>query len=168
MSLKNCELNTCSERVPAQCVQLTCNGLGESGYIVLEGCNPTLCDYLNKVDSLITELKDNDGIYTPRLSTSCTFTRIDDLILTRDPIHFKVKTSDTIVTLLNIICDLRIQVDCLLSGSCIWDIPLHPDILNDPLLESCLGGGVPCGPLLPKTLKELIIAMMHKMCKCCP
>lgn len=166
--MKNCELNTCSERIAAQCVLLSCPNIGESGYIILEGCNPTLCDYLSRVDNIITELKDADGIYTPRLSTSCTFIRIDDLILTRDATYHKVKTSDTIITLLNIICDLKLQIDCMLQGDCIWNLPLHPDILNGPLLETCIGNNNPCGPLIPTTLKELIISMMHKICKCCP
>jgi hypothetical protein len=159
--MSKCTLNTCSERISAQCVLFTCDVT--SKYITLAGCDPTLCEYLAVTERLITELKDAGGILAAALAGhNCGFTRIDTLINTHDAIYHKVKTSDTIITLLDIICDLKAQIDD------IWNLPLHADILNDPLLESCLGAGVPCGPLIPKTLKDLLIALMHKTCECCP
>ena len=158
--MSKCNLNTCSERIPSQCVLFTCDVT--SSYISLPDCNATLCDYLAVTERLITELKDADGILASRLSThNCGFTPIVDLIDTKDPIYLKVKTSDAVIALLDVICELKAQLDN------IWDLPLPAEILNDPLLETCLGE-TDCTTVVPRTLKELLIAMMHHYCGCCP
>lgn len=161
--MSKCELNTCSERISAQCVLMTCDVT--SKYITLDGCNPSLCDYLAITEQLITELKDADGILASRLSShNCSFTKITDLIDTKDVTYLKVKTSDTILTLLDIICDQQATIDDLVNGG-IYNLPLPQEILDNSKFKICYENLLdPCDQVKIKTLKHLLIALIEKSC----
>lgn len=163
--MNNCDLNTCSDRIPAQCVLFTCDVT--SPYITLEGCNPSLCDYLAITEVLVTTLKDNDGIDYGRIrnaNSGCQFTKINTLLDTRNLIDLKVKTSDTILTLLDIICDQQTEIDELKDGG-IYDLDLPQEILDNVAFKRCYEALLdPCDKVKIKTLKHLLIALIEKSC----
>lgn len=161
--MKNCELNTCSERTPAQCVLYTCTVT--SPYITLEGCNPTLCEYLSVTENLLTQLKNDDGVLASRLkSHNCSFSLINDLIDTKDGTYLKVKTSDSIITLLDIICEQQTKINDLINGG-VYNLPLPQEILDNSKFKICYENLLdPCDKVKIKTLKHLLIALIEKSC----
>jgi len=163
--MKNCDLNTCSELYSSQCVLYTGTLISDT-YITLSGCNPSLNEFLNQVDILLKGIKDNENILTADVrSANCGFTEIDNLLNDPDNIDgLKVKTSATILTLLQIICDQQSEINDLKNGG-IFDLDL-PDSILDNL--KCLSGIIldPCdGPIKIKTLKDLLIQLINKACE---
>lgn len=163
--MKNCDLNTCSDLYSSMCVLYT-GELISGTYITLTGCNPNLNEYLNQVDILLKAIKDNENILISTVrSTNCGFTKIDDMLNNPSNIDgLKVRSSATILTLLQIICDLQTEINDLKNGG-IFDLPL-PDSIKDNL--KCLSGIIidPCdGPIKIETLKDLLLQLINKACE---
>jgi hypothetical protein len=167
--MKNCKLNTCSELYSSECVLYTGELITDS-YITLSGCNPTLNEYLNQVDILLKGIKDNENLLVADVkAANCGFSKIDTLLATMSNLDgaTKVKTAPTIIALLKIICDQQAEIDGLKNGD-IFTIPLN-DAIRQKLL--CFSGLLddPCGDIVEvKTLQDLLIQIIAKLCRCCP
>lgn len=159
---KKCKLNTCSDPIPSMCVLYT-GELIDGTYIELEDCDPTLNDYLEQVDTLLKKVLDNQPTIIDVTAANCGFTEISDLLLVSTNLDDdKVKVSKLIITLLNIICAQKAQLDAIPTD--IWDYDL-PDSILDNL--GCFSGiiGDPCGnPIKIKTFKDLLLIMINRLC----
>lgn len=160
---KNCTLNTCSTIVSSGCVEFT-GDLIEDSYIDINDCSVTLNDYLTQVDTLLKKLIDNQNPSIIEVTAAnCGFTEITDFLLNTDNLDgTNVLSKKLIITLLNIICAQKAELDAISTN--IWDYEL-PDSILDNL--KCLSGIIndPCdGPIKIKTLKDLLLQIIIKIC----
>ena len=157
-------LETCSDFTPSSCIIFT-GELVEGSYITLHSCDSKLNSYLKEIDRLIKEIKDNENILINDINgLSCSFSEITNLLQnSSNIIGDKIKTSSTIVGILNILCSMQSKITNLENGG-FFDLPL-PDSILDNL--KCLSGIIddPCdGPIKIKTLKDLILIIIKKLC----
>jgi hypothetical protein len=85
--------------------------------------------------------------------------------------------SEVVVQLLNVICELQKQVNYLKtestttnSGNVFWlDLPLDQDFKNFLTVDGNCILDQPCVPAGGiTTLRQLLEAMIRKLCECCP
>jgi len=142
------------------CVLYT-GGLVTGSYITISDCEATMNDVVAEIDRLLKELKDNDGVLKTTLTTNnCSSTYITALVA--DSLTGKVKTSETIVALLQTICSLQTRILALENE----DIFLGPLPQTLQLLVNsktlCLDTD-PCD-VSGLTLEGLLTKLIYKLC----
>jgi hypothetical protein len=158
-NLTCCNLNTCSVLTPSKCVVYTANLVTDS-YLVLDDCDTSLNTVLIQIDTLLKELKDNDGVAKSLLlQYNCDLSHITTLISTTTT---KAKTSDVIVALLRTICSLQTRIVSLEDAD-IFETQLPQEILLLLTTKLSCFDIDPCYPTT-LTLKELLIKLINKAC----
>jgi hypothetical protein len=142
------------------CVLYT-GDLVTGSYITLPDCEATMNDVVAEVDRLLKELKDNDGVLKTTLKTNnCSSTYITNLVA--DSLTGKVKTSETIIALLQTICSLQTRI-LALENEDIFLGSLSPTLqllVNSKKL--CLDVD-PCN-VSGLTLEGLLTKLIYKLC----
>ena len=157
---KCCNINTCDSFTSSMCVLYT-GGLVTGSYIKISDCEATMNDVVAEIDRLLKELKDNDGVLKTTLTTkNCSSTYITALVA--DSLTGKVKTSETIIALLETICSLQTRIKEL------EDVNIFETTLSQNLQilvssqADCLNVD-PCN-VSGSTLEGLLTKLIYKLC----
>ena len=157
---KCCNINTCDSFTSSMCVLYT-GSLVTGSYITISDCEATMNDVVAEVDRLLKELKDNDGVLKTTLTTNnCSSTFITALVA--NALTGKVKTSETIIALLQTICSLQTRI-LTLENEDIFSGSLSPTLqllVNSKAL--CLNVD-PCN-VSGLTLEGLLTKLIYKLC----
>lgn len=167
---KCCQTNTCVEIIPSGCVRYT-GAIAPTGLIVKqEYCDPYLNQIIELFDTTLSDLDTRVGLnktqfdninnacgLVPVINTS-SFTVKDD----------KYYSSEVVQSLVGVICELRSRLNYLTSeninvndGNLHWvDLPLGDHFNLDCLRSYCDPGQI-------LTLKDLLQALIGKICQCC-
>jgi len=157
---KCCNRNTCDSFTSSMCVLYT-GDLVTGSYITLPDCEATMNDVVAEVDRLLKELKDNDGVLKTTLTTkNCSSTYITNLVA--DSLTGKVKTSETIIALLETICSLQTRIKEL------EDADIFQTTLSQSL-QLLVNSKVDCLDIDPcntslSTLEGLLTKLIYKLC----
>ena len=167
---KCCQTNNCVEIIPSGCVRYT-GTIAPAGLIVKQDyCDPYLNDIIQLFDTTLADLDVRVGLdkvefdningscgSVPVINTS-SFTVKDN----------KYYSSDVVKSLVGVICELRSRLNYLTSenininnGNLHWvDLPLGNHFDLDCLRSYCDTGEI-------ITLKDLLQALIGKICSCC-
>jgi hypothetical protein len=180
MSTKNCNTSTlskCTTILSSGCVKYTGDGiLDTEASILIEEleCNSSIDQVIAVFDKEIFNIKTNLYISQTQLVTDsdCNNDLVSDFQIIRDLITGAVKpepnklyTSDVVLALVKIVCDLQSQIDeinvcdahqCDISE----DLRLFLQTTGDCLVDTT------CGTSLT-TYDDLLKRIITKLCNCC-
>lgn len=168
---KCCQTNTCVEIVPSGCVRYT-GAIAPNGLIVKqEYCDPYINDIIQLFDTTLSELDVRVGLNKTQfdnINTACGLTPVINTssLTVKDEKYY---SSEVVQSLVGVICELRSKLNYLTSesininsGNLHWvDLPL-----GDHFELTCLKSYCDDGKII--TLKDLLQALIGKICTCCP
>lgn len=167
---KCCQTNTCVEIVPSGCVRYT-GAIAPNGLIVKqEYCDPYINDIIQLFDTTLSELDVRVGLNKTQfdnINTACGLTPVINTssLTVKDEKYY---SSEVVQSLVGVICELRSRLNYLTSenininsGNLHWvDLPLGNHFDLDCLKSYCDTGEI-------ITLKDLLQALIGKICSCC-
>ena len=171
MSTRCCDDYSCAEIYPSKCIkytgpQKTTNVL----YKEFEGCNPNMQEVVELYDNHISDLLLKGGVDTAALKAASDACGLNLLNLANLSTYTynqnKYVEGEVVVQLVNALCNVSKRLNYLMNESqtkqtdVFWlDLPLNKKLDLKCLIDD------PCfGVNGPTTLKELLQAMINKLC----
>ena len=172
---KCCPTNNCVEIVPSGCVKYT--GTPTVGGLIdsFDSCDPYINDLFKLLDDKVINIDTRLGLNKTAFdnaNTACGTTSVISTVgLT--VADNKYYSAEVVLKLVGVICELRSRLNYLSSkdintnsGNIFWmDLPLDSSF-KTWLATQCLGDD-PCSGDEILTLRQLLQAIITKLCTCC-
>jgi hypothetical protein len=165
---------SCVEKIPTGCVIYT--GTPSTGSFLdnKNYCLPNLNVIIKDIDDEITVLAENVGLDKDAfdiVNTSCGVTPVVTGLTTHVDKYY---SSEVVMKLVTVICDLRSRLNILTSDSTdtnvgnkyLLDIELDAEF-KSYLNSTCLAGDNLCDGMEVTTLRDLFQTIITKLCTCC-
>ena len=174
---KCCPTNNCVEIVPSGCVKYT--GTPTPGGLIdsFDSCDPYINDLFKLLDDKVVNIDTRVGLNKTTFDTAnqaCGTTPVISTVgLT--VADNKYYSAEVVLKLVGVICELRSRLNYLSSkdininsGNIFWmDLPLDSSFKTWLDVNGCLGDD-PCFVDEILTLRQLLQAIIVKLCTCCP